>query len=469
MTRRITEEELSKQLPFYEKVRERYTEIKVESPPLACIRTFGCQQNVADSERIKGMLARMGFGFTEEVEEADFILFNTCAVREHACDRVFGNVGALKHIKRRKPHVIIAVCGCMVQQSHAAERLKESYPFVGLVFGTHVIHRFPELLWQALNQRKQLSVTPQEDGVIAEGIPVLRDGSFKAWLPIMYGCNNFCTYCIVPYVRGRERSRDPEIILQEARELVAAGYKEITLLGQNVNSYGKGESHGIDFAELLRRINAIEGDFTIRFMTSHPKDATPALFDTIAACEKVSRHFHLPFQSGNNRVLQAMNRRYTREKYLSLIEYARKVIPDISFTSDVIVGFPGETREEFEDTLSLVKDVGFTSLFTFIYSPRKGTPAAEMEDPISAETKSAWFQELSAVQEEVSAQRLAKLVGTEQRALLESVGEGFVEARLASNSVVRVQADPSWIGRYAVIRIDDARSWVMNGTVLSVE
>ena len=469
MTRIITEEELAKQLPFYEKIQQRYAEIKPDSPPLACIRTFGCQQNVADSERIKGMLARMGFGFTEEVEEADFILFNTCAVREHACDRVFGNVGALKHIKRRKPHVIISVCGCMVQQPHAAERLKESYPFVGLVFGTHVIHQFPSLLWQCLNQRKQLSYTPQEDGVIAEGIPVMRDGSFKAWLPIMYGCNNFCTYCIVPYVRGRERSRDPEIILAEAKELVAAGYKEITLLGQNVNSYGKGESHGVDFAELLRRVNAIPGDFTIRFMTSHPKDATPALFDTIAACEKVSRHFHLPFQSGNDRVLKAMNRRYTREQYLDLVRYARKVIPDISFTSDVIVGFPGETREEFEDTLSLVKEVGFTSLFTFIYSPRKGTPAAEMEDPISAETKSAWFQELSALQEEVSAERLAKLVGTEQRALLESVGEGFIEARLASNSVVRVQADLSLIGRYATIRIDDARSWIMNGTVLSVE
>lgn len=469
MTRIITKEELDKQLPFYKKVQQHYANIKYDSPPLACIRTFGCQQNVADSERIKGMLAQMGFGFTEEVEEADFILFNTCAVREHACDRVFGNVGALKHIKRRKPHVIISVCGCMVQQPHAAEKLKESYPFVGLVFGTHVIHRFPELLWQTLNQRKQLSCTPQEDGVIAEGIPVVRDGTFKAWLPIMYGCNNFCTYCVVPYVRGRERSRDPEIIIKEAEELVAAGYKEITLLGQNVNSYGKGESHGVDFAELLRRVNAIPGDFTIRFMTSHPKDATPALFDTIAECPKVSRHFHLPFQSGNDRVLKAMNRRYTREQYLGLIDYARKVIPDISFTSDVIVGFPGETREEFEDTLSLVKEVGFTSLFTFIFSPRKGTPAAEMEDPIPAETKTAWFQELSALQEEVSAERLSKLVGTEQRALLESVGEGFLEARLASNSVVRVQADPALIGRYATIRIDDARSWIMNGTVLSVE
>ena len=469
MTRVISEQELSQQLPFYDKVRQHYMTLKVDSPPLACIRTFGCQQNVADSERIKGMLAQMGFGFTEEVEDADFILFNTCAVREHACDRVFGNVGALKHIKRRRPEVLIAVCGCMVQQPHVAEKLKNSYPFVGLVFGTHVIHQFPEILWQALNQRKQLSVTPVDDGVIAEGIPVHRDGSFKAWLPIMYGCNNFCTYCIVPYVRGRERSRDPEIILSEARDLVKQGYKEITLLGQNVNSYGKGESHGVNFAELLRRINAIEGDFTIRFMTSHPKDATHELFDTIASCEKVSRHFHLPFQSGNDRVLHAMNRRYTRSQYLELVEYAREVIPDISFTSDVIVGFPGETREEFEDTLSLVEEVEFTSLFTFIYSPRTGTPAAVMEDPISMETKTAWFQELTALQEKVSAKRLEKLVGTEQRALLETAEDGYIEARLPSNSVVRVQVDPQHIGRHAIVRINDARSWIMHGTVLSIE
>ena len=469
MTRTISVEELQQQVPYQEKVRQHYIEHKPDSPPLACIRTFGCQQNVADSEHIKGMLAVMGFGFTEEPEEADFILFNTCAVREHACDRVFGNVGALKHIKRRRPEVIIAVCGCMVQQPHVAEKLKESYPFVGLVFGTHVIHRLPELLWTTLNQRRQLSVTPQEDGVIAEGLPTYRDGTFKAWLPIMYGCNNFCTYCIVPYVRGRERSRDPEIIVCEAEELVRQGYKEITLLGQNVNSYGKGESHGVNFSELLRRINAIPGDFTIRFMTSHPKDATHELFDTIASCSKVSRHFHLPFQSGNDRVLKAMNRHYTRRQYLDLVEYARSVVPDISFTSDVIVGFPGETREEFEDTLSLVKEVGFTSLFTFIFSPRKGTPAAEMDDPVSAETKSAWFRELSALQEEVSAERLAKLVGTEQRALLETAEGGYIEARLASNSVVRVEADPSWIGRYATIRIDDARSWIMHGTVVSVE
>ena len=318
---------------------------------------------------------------------------------------------------------------------------------------------------KALLEQRRVVETPVCDGVIAEGIPVCRDGGFKAFLPIMYGCNNFCTYCIVPHVRGRERSRDPEIILQEARDLVAKGYKEITLLGQNVNSYGKGEAHGVDFPELLSRINAIEGDFLIRFMTSHPRDASPRLFDTIAACKKVSRHFHLPFQSGSDRVLKAMNRHYTREQYLELIRYARRVIPDISFTSDVIVGFPGETREDFEETLSLIREVGFTSLFTFIFSPRKGTPAAEMADPISAEEKSAWFTEMTALQEELSGERLAQLVGTVQKALVETDAGEYFEARLPDNSVVRVEATPEDIGQHVMVRITAARSFILTGEI----
>lgn len=466
--RTISPQELAIQQQYEDKVREYYTRRNENQAPIACVRTYGCQQNVSDSERMKGMLAAMGFGFSEDPEQADLILFNTCAIREHAVDRVFGNVGALKHIKTRRPETLIALCGCMVQQEHVAKKLQESYPFVGLVFGTHVIHRLPELLFDALHSKKQLCVTPVEDGVIAEGIPTRRDGTFKAFLPIMYGCNNFCTYCVVPYVRGRERSREPEQILQEARELVAAGYKEITLLGQNVNSYGKGEAHGVNFPALLRKLQDIDGDFLIRFMTSHPKDATHELFDTIAACSKVSHHFHLPVQSGSTRILKQMNRGYTREQYLDLIAYARQVVPDITFTSDIIVGFPGETRADFEDTLSLVRQVGYASLFTFIYSPRRGTPAASLPDPISAKEKSAWFQELTQTQEEIAAERLAGMVGTVRRALVETAQEGFLEARLPENIVIRIEGDPSLIGRDVEVEITGARSWIVFGRLVRV-
>lgn len=466
-TRVIPPEELRLQRDYMTRVRAYYAErcgAGDYSAPLACVRTYGCQQNVADSERIKGMLAEMGFGFTEQPERADVILFNTCAVREHAQDRVFGNVGALKTIKQRRPGALIALCGCMVQQESVAEKLRRSYPFVGLIFGTHVLHRFPELLYRALTEGRLIE-RPQEDGVIAENLPVRRDGRFKAWLPIMYGCNNFCSYCVVPYVRGRERSRDPDAVLAEARALVREGYQEITLLGQNVNSYGRGETHGVNFPELLRRINAIEGDFLIRFMTSHPKDATPELFDTIAACGKVARHFHLPFQSGSDRVLRAMNRGYTRVQYLELIAYARRAVPGISFTSDVIVGFPGETREDFEQTLSLVREVGFTSLFTFIFSPREGTPAADMEDPVSPSEKSAWFKELTALQEEIAAGRSAAMVGLTRPALIEEEAGGILEARLPENLVVRVPGAPALVGRKAEVEITGARSWVLEGRI----
>lgn len=467
-TRKVSEEELAIQRDYTHRLALLYRSRYPERAPVACVRTYGCQQNVSDSEHMKGMLESAGFVFSDQPEEADFILFNTCAVREHAQDRVFGNVGALKHLKQRRPDVLIALCGCMMQQESVAEKIYGSYSFVGLVFGTHVVHRLPELMYRALTDKRRLVEIPQEDGVIAEGIPVHRDSEFKGWLPIMYGCNNFCSYCIVPYVRGRERSRDPEAVVAEAKAMVAAGYKEITLLGQNVNSYGKGESHGVDFPALLERINAIEGDFLIRFMTSHPKDATPRLFDTIARCEKVSRHFHLPFQSGSNRVLKAMNRGYTREQYLDLIAYARKVVPDIAFTSDVIVGFPGEQREDFEQTLDLIRQVRFVSLFTFIFSPRPGTPATKMEDPIPAETKTAWFAEMNRLQESLAAQRLAEMVGRTYRALLEQQADGFLEARLPDNVIVRVQGDPAWVGRHVEVTITGARSWILEGTVTQV-
>ena len=322
--------------------------------PLACVVTFGCQQNVSDSERLKGELSEMGYGLTDDINEAQFIIFNTCAVREHAEDRVYGNVGVTKALKKQNPNIIVAVCGCMAQRQSVADKIKRSYPYVDMVLGTQVQHRLPEFIYKRLSGSGRIFELELLNEEIPEGVPIKRDGTFKGWLPIMYGCDNFCTYCIVPYVRGRERSRQPEAIIAEAEEMIAAGYREITLLGQNVNSYGKGLESGIGFAELLRRINALPGDFRIRFMTSHPKDCTHELIDTIRDCEKVSRHLHLPFQSGSDRILKRMNRRYDREKYLELVNYAKEQIPELSLTSDIIVGFPGETYEDFCDTVSLI-------------------------------------------------------------------------------------------------------------------
>ena len=439
--------------------------------PLAFVHSYGCQQNVADGEKIKGFLEQMGFSFTQEAEEADFILFNTCAVREHAEDRVFGNVGALKNIKRRHPSVIIALCGCMMEQPHVAQRIQRSYPYVSLVFGTHVIHRFPELFLQALTSGHRVFSRgeEEEDRQIHEGLPIHRDGSVKAWVTVMYGCNNFCSYCIVPYVRGRERSRSPEAIQEEFEGLVRAGYKDITLLGQNVNSYGKTLPSPVSFAELLRRLDQVPGDYRIRFMTSHPKDATHELIDTIASGTHISHHLHLPFQSGNDRILQEMNRHYDREKYLSLIRYAKEKIPDLSLTSDVIVGFPGETYEEFLDTVSLIREVGFTSLFTFIFSPRQGTRAASMPDPVPAEEKSRWFQELCAVQEEIAAARCQAAVGTVQRVLVEEEGkrEGMLAGRTDGNVIVDFPGPASLIGSFVPVKITQARNWILTGEWLS--
>ena len=465
-TATVPQTELDIQKEFCKKVRSVISK-RYDPAPLACIVTYGCQQNVADSEKIKGMLHEMGYGFTEERTKAQLILFNTCAVREHAEDRVFGNVGALKKYKHEHPGVVIACCGCMMQQQHIAEKIKKSFPFVDLVFGTHVIHQLPGLLYKTLTGKKRVFEIPDMDGVIAEGVPVLRDEEKRAWLPIMYGCNNFCTYCIVPYVRGRERSRDPQDILKEARELVQNGCKEITLLGQNVNSYGKNLEPKVTFAQLLRMINDIDGDFRIRFMTSHPKDCTRELLETMAQCDKVAKHLHLPFQSGNDRVLKAMNRNYTREKYLSLIRYAKKLMGDaLSITSDIIVGFPGETYEEFQDTLSLIEEVRFTSLFTFIYSPRNGTPAARMPDPVPAEEKGRWLRELLAVQEKISAENMKKYAGKTFKCFVYGkgkLGEHSLEARTDGNLIVEFDGDESLIGSFKNITVTEPLTYVLKG------
>ena len=413
--------------------------------PKAYVHTYGCQGNVSDSERIKGQLREMGYGFTDTPDDADLVLFNTCAVREHAEDRVFGNVGALKPIKEKRKNMIIVLCGCMMQQQHVADRIKKSYPYVNLVFGTFAIHKLPEMLYTVLSRGKRVFETTEEEGNIAEGL-------------------NFCSYCIVPYVRGRERSRMPEDIIREAKELIAQGAKDITLLGQNVNSYGKHPDCGMNFAKLLREINTLEGNFIIRFMTSHPKDCTYELLDAMADCEKVARHLHLPVQSGNNRVLKEMNRRYTREQYLDLIRYAKEKMPDLSITSDIIVGFPGETYEELCDTISLIREVEYTSLFTFIYSKRKGTKAAEMEDPVPYSEKSKWFRELCTAQEEIAAKRTASMVGKVYRVLVEpGENEGYLTGRTGGNISIEFEGTPDLIGQFADIEVTEAKTWILYG------
>lgn len=456
----------SEQQEFIEKASEllgrKYTE-----QPKACVLTFGCQQNVSDSERIRGMLVTMGYAITDEPLQAKLILFNTCAVREHAEDRVFGNIGRLKAYKAEHADVIIGLCGCMAQQQTVADRIRKSFPYVDMVLGTNAIYHLPERLYEKLRDDTRVFDLDEQTGIY-EDVPTRRDGGLKGWLPIMYGCNNFCSYCIVPYVRGRERSRAPQAIVAEFREMVAAGYKEITLLGQNVNSYGKGESHGVSFAALLRMLNAVEGDFIIRFMTSHPKDCTQELIEAVRDCDKVAKHLHLPFQSGNDRVLRVMNRHYDRQRYLQLIETVKREIPDITLTSDIIVGFPGETYEEFKDTLSLVKAVEFTSLFTFIFSPRAGTPAEKMDDPVAAETKKQWFAELLDVQEEIATKLSKNMQDRIVRVLCESEGktDGRLVGRMSSNVLVEFDGDRSLIGQFVQVKLTEPGTWSHKGVLV---
>ena len=458
----IPAQDLARQRDFEERIREMFSARQVH--PVACVDTFGCQQNVADGERLMGMLEACGFTFTQEPGQADLVILNTCAVREHAEQRVFGNLGMLTHTKKDNPDQVIVLCGCMAQEPRVSQRVKESYRHVDLVFGPQALWRFPELLYRVYEQRRRVFSVEEEDGSIAEGIPVVRERGVKAWVSVMYGCNNFCSYCIVPYVRGRERSRRPEAVVAEVRELVASGYKDITLLGQNVNSYNGGD--GYDFADLLAEIDQIPGDYRIRFMSSHPKDATHKLFDTMARCTHVAKQLHLPVQSGSDRVLREMNRRYTRAQYLELVNYARSVMPGLVITSDIIIGFPGETEEEAMETVSLVDEVGYDALFTFIYSPRPGTKAAQMPDPVSWAEKQKWFDKLLEVQNARSAALHAAYVGKTVRVLCDGESDDAdypIAARTDGNRLVRLKGDASLIGRFVDVRITKSNTWALYG------
>ena len=462
-TKFISQQQLDEQIAFCDKICAFWRSQNIV--PVAYVETYGCQQNEADSERLRGLLSQCGYSMTDSAEEADVVIMNTCAIREHAEQRVFGNLGALTHTKRRHPRQKIFLCGCMAGQDHVVDRIKKSYPHVDGVFSTHHLWRFPALLDRVLFTGKRTYFVEDEAGSIAEGLPQLRDNNLKAWVSIMYGCNNFCTYCIVPYVRGRERSRKSEDILNECRSLIASGIREITLLGQNVNSYGKDLDEGLDFSDLLRKIAAIDGDFLIRFMTSHPRDAGKKLFDTMASNNKIAKQLHLPFQSGSSRVLKAMNRHYNREQYLELINYAKSVMPDLVLTSDVIVGFPGETTEEFEETLSLIEQVRYDALFTFIFSPRAGTPAASMEDPTPKEEKNRRFDLLCQTQNNISEQIHKEYIGKTMRCLVDGTDKEFLTARTEGGRLVRFMGDPSLIGTFTDITITGSNTWSLTGKI----
>ena len=459
----ISQEALDAQLAFCAKIKALWQARGIT--PLAYVETYGCQQNEADSERIRGLLLEAGYAITDAAEGADVVVMNTCAIREHAEDRVFGNLGALTHTKRRHPGQKIFLCGCMAGQTVVTDRLRKSYPHVDGVFSTHHLWQFAEILYKVLTTGKRQFYIEDEAGSIAEGLPQSRDNTLKAWVSIMYGCNNFCTYCIVPYVRGRERSRQPEDILAECRQVIEKGAKEITLLGQNVNSYGKDLACGMDFADLLKAIADIPGDFLIRFMTSHPRDAGKKLFDTMAASAKIAKQLHLPFQSGSSRVLKAMNRHYDREKYLEAVSYAKSVMPGLVLTSDVIVGFPGETEEEFEQTLSLIEQVRYDALFTFIFSPRPGTPAASMDDPTPKEEKNRRFDRLCALQNSISEDIHKSYVGKTLRCLVDGQDKEGLTARTEGGRLVRFAGDTALIGTYQHLKITGSTTWSLTGTL----
>ncbi len=430
--------------------------------------TFGCQMNAHDSEKLNGMLLKMGYVRAQGESDADFIIYNTCCVRENAENKVYGNLGFLKHEKKARPDLKIALCGCMMQQPTVIETIRKKYKHVDIVFGTFNIYKLPELMYRNIESGSPIFDIWKEHELIMEDLPAVRKKSFKASVNIMFGCNNFCTYCIVPYVRGRERSRQPEDIIKEIKELVKNGAKEIMLLGQNVNSYGKGLQEEISFARLLRMVNDIEGVERIRFMTSHPKDLSDELIYAMRDCEKVCKHLHLPFQAGNNDILRKMNRRYTKERYLELTEKIKKEIPDIALTTDIMVGFPGEGEAEIEDTVDIVKKVRFSGAFTFIYSKRTGTPAAEMEQTEECVVKSNFNKVLEAVNpiiREINDEKVGKTYSV----LAEEVSGGdkeLISGRLEDNSLVHFKAPESVIGNIVDVKITDCKTFYLVGEML---
>ncbi len=436
--------------------------------PKFCVQTFGCQMNARDSEKLTGILEQAGFTETRD-EHADFVIYNTCTVRENANQKVYGHLGLLKHEKKSNPCMRIALCGCMMQEPGVVEKLKKSYRFVDLVFGTHNIFKFAELLYQTLNSKEQIIDIWEGTEQIVEDLPVERKYSFKSGVNIMFGCNNFCSYCIVPYVRGRERSRRPEDIIREIETLAADGVSEVMLLGQNVNSYGKTLKDSISFGELLRRVEKIDGIARIRFMTSHPKDLSDELIQVMKESKKVCRHLHLPLQSGSTRILKAMNRKYTKEQYLELAGKIRREIPDISLTTDIIVGFPGETEEDFLETMDVVKKVCYDNAYTFIYSKRTGTPAAAMENQVpEAEVKSRFDRLLNLVQENARSQT-ARFAGAVQEVLIEEVNEhdpSLLTGRMSNNLLVHFPGDVSLIGRIRKVKLEVCKGFYYMGTLV---
>jgi tRNA-2-methylthio-N6-dimethylallyladenosine synthase len=464
----VAEQEAKRQYEFIELCKEQYKkDVEAAGRDLKFhVTTFGCQMNARDSEKLAGILDAIGYVEVEEEKDADFVIYNTCTVRENANNKVYGRLGYLQNVKKKNPHMKIALCGCMMQEPQVVEKLKKSYRFVDLVFGTHNIFKFAELLYQSMTSNKMVVDVWEDTKQIVENLPVERKYSFKSGVNIMFGCNNFCSYCIVPYVRGRERSRKPDEIIAEIERLVADCVIEVMLLGQNVNSYGKGLAEEISFAQLLERIEKIEGLERIRFMTSHPKDLSDDLIAVMAKSKKICKHIHLPLQSGSTEILKKMNRHYTKESYLALVSKIREAIPDVAITTDIIVGFPGETEEDFQETMDVVNTVKYDSAFTFIYSKRTGTPAAKMENQVPEDVIKDRFDRLLALVQQHGREHAEALEGTVQNVLFETPNEhddSLVTGRLDNSSVVHVKASKDLIGKILPVRLVECKGFYYMG------